>query len=990
MISGMGLWAQQFPRPTIEEIPIPIDLYKDRLYGAYYHLSTPMEPQAHDYLQRWWRVKSVFALRNWKFPFDARSLLTDYPEGPSRESILLDMAHFFFYHRRYDSAHQYLQRLNPEHLAPDELAEFFFMKGYTALRQGDSTTALTHFETLTEGVNRYSELAHLLAGVILFSQQQHEQALAHFRAIEHQKRFRDVIPAFIAQSLWYLRRLEDLISYADGVLRQGHARHAEIIRLVLVRSLFLHGTQCNAVTNHLELLPESYWTPFEYFIAGVCALNVEDPERTLRHLDRATFSDPLLRQYVEYLKGQAWYVKGNYVKAMQAFEVAHSLGTDPTITEHALYNAGVAAIKAGQGSIAFKYFKKLIEKYPRSNHRQAAVKYLGKLFATSKDYPQALKHLRGMLVSGHEFPRIFQRISYQYGRRLLEDGQPDKAIPRLHDAVRIGDNDTVRAKAYFLLGEAYFQTHNPGEAIKQWRNFLYMKAGNAFPYRKDAYYHIGYAHLALKNPKGALPYFRRYLQEEKVLSQIEQKKVLIFSTDPRVMDAVLRLGDIYYTFRNWDQAMRFYRYVAESGHRQAPYAWLHIARIHKVRGKSAEQAVALQKVLETAPHSSKAAQEALYAIGNLHLEEGHFRMAVETFRRFEREFPRSPWMPQVLEKLALAHYNAGDDNRALEVIKRLLRRFPNSESARGAAQLARNIYVDKGQADDYIQLLEETNPTLARHFDRDSLAFESAFSWVRKDSCAEAIRTLESYLRRFRNGAYALKAHHYAATCALQLGDTARALHHFEAIFAAEPNRYSLNAVMWLARLYHHQGACERAVRYAGILEEIAGDVSLRRESQTIRMECYYQMGKWRQVATLASKLLKADLGSTTQRNRVEFYRARSLYKGGDTAEAADLLNRLRKNADNQWGAWAALELAQLRRYQQQLDEAKNIIFDMRNRFAAYPTTLAKAYLLLGEILLDQGDTIQARFTYESLMNYAPDKSIRQKAKQRYDALAQP
>ncbi len=986
-IGSFEVTAQPTAAPPNEWPALPIERYEERLYAAYYHTAPPQTPPAHEYLRQLWQVQSLFALRNWKFPYAAREWMASYPEGAHRQSVILNMAHFYFYHRRYDSAYAYLQKVDADHLAPDELASYFFMKAYTSLRQGDSATALAHFETLAEGTNPYTDLSHLMAGIIRFERGDYDRSLPHFQAIADHPKFRTAVPAYIIQNLWYLRRHDDLIRYADERLREGGIRRPELVRLLLVRSLFIQGRQCNVLMDHLDALPTAYWTPFEYFVAGVCALRLEDPAKALRHLDRAAFSDPLLRQYVEYLKGLAWYAQGHYAKALQAFEVASSLEGDPEVTERALYNAGVAAVKAGEASTAFRRFKEFLRRYPRSEHRRRVIQYLGGLFAGSKDYPQALRHLREMLTAGRAFQQIFQQLSYRYGRQLLEDGRIDEAIRHLHDAVRIGGNDTIRTKAYFLLGEAYFDKGNPGEAIKQWRNFLYVGASKALPYRADAYYHIGYAQLALKNPKGALPYFRTYLQQRGLLRSIENGRPAPPAVDRRSFDAALRLGDIYYTFRDWDRALRFYRYVAESGHPDAPYAWLHIARIHKVQGNVDAQASALQKALETAPEQSSYAQEALYAMGNLHMEQGRFRAAVETFKRFERRFPRSPWLPQVLEKLALAYYNAGDDDKALHVVRRLLKRFPNSESARGAAQLARNIYVDKGQADAYIQLLESTHPTLARHFDKDSLVFESAFSWVRKDDCRRAVQALEDYLRRFPGGAYALKAHHYAGSCALQEGDTDRAVRHFEAIFAAEPNRYSLHAVKWLARLYHARGDCDRAVRYGGILEEIAGDDNLRREGQTIRLECYYQSGKWRQAAALAGRLLGGEFDNPAQRHRIEFFQARSLFEGGDTAEAATLFDRLRQHTDDQWGAWAALELARLRRYQQQLEEAKSVIFDMRRRFSAYPTTLARAYLLLGEILLEQGDTVQARFTYESLMKNAPDESIRQTAQQRYEAL---
>ncbi len=994
-VAVWGVWlllpfwlaAQDYLRPVYDWKAPAVRLYDAQMYGAFYHTVPNAMPWAHAYLHDLRKTRSTFFLRYRKFPYAAAQLLSKYPEGAFRQKTLLDLAHFFFYHHEYDSAGRYLQMVDASDFSPEVLSSFLFMKGYTALHRGDSGQALGYFEQVAAGPNAYQPIAHLLAGDILFHQGQYARALPHFQVLTRDKKLGKVVPVFIVQTLWHLRRFDDLISYATEVLDENAARHEEVIRLLLVRALFFHGKQCNQALSYLEGLPQAYWTPFEYYISGVCALESDDPQKALASLQRAAFSEPRLRQVVEYLKGLIWARQERPARAHQAFALAYAIGADPQVTEHALYNAAIAAIRSGNSSEAFKLLKQFIDKYKYAPRRRQAIQLLSRLFMASRDYPQALGYLKDMLTSGRPFQDAYQQISYLYGRQLMEEGKPDAAVAHLQDAVRIGKSDIIRTKAYYLLGELAYEKKRFLDAIKQWRNFLYVRASKNIPYRDEAYYNLAYAELKGGTDVSASKYFRTYLQKRGLLQTIQRGEPAVHTPTDREVDAIVRLGDLYFKSRAWPEALRFYGYAGYLNHPQAPYAWLQIARIYGIQGDAARQTAALRKAYEKAPSQSQEAQEALLRLGEVYLTAGRFDSALHVFSTFTRQYPRSSLLPQVLEKQALTYYNMGKDDKALEIARRILRRFSGTEAAKGAANLAKNIYVERGRGAEYVRLIQKEAPSLAQGIAKDSILFESAFSWIRKNNCRKAIDDLEAYLKRFPTGAYAVKAHYYAATCALEEGDSTRALIHFHEIFKREPNRYSLKAVTWLARIYHSRGECDSVLRYGGILEAIATDPALRTEAQQMRLDCYYKKGNWPKVAQLAERLLDDNSLPPHRKHQFLYQRAEALLFMGDTAAAITALQHLAHNAHNQWGAQAAFLLANTYYQQRRLDSARQVIFDMPGRFPSYPETVAEGYLLLGKILLESGDTVQARYTYESLMKNAPTPLLKNIARKKYEEI---
>jgi TolA-binding protein len=89
------------------------------------------------------------------------------------------------------------------------------------------------------------------------------------------------------------------------------------------------------------------------------------------------------------------------------------------------------------------------------------------------------------------------------------------------------------------------------------------------------------------------------------------------------------------------------------------------------------------------------------------------------------------------------------------------------------------------------------------------------------------------------------------------------------------------------------------------------------------------------------------------------------------------------RETKNVYGAESKYNLAYIQYLRKEYKTAQKTIYDLADQFSAYEFWVAKAYLLLADILIKQNDFFQAKATLQSLIDNYEGQDILTLAKQK-------
>ena len=168
-----------------------------------------------------------------------------------------------------------------------------------------------------------------------------------------------------------------------------------------------------------------------------------------------------------------------------------------------LYNQDEAAEKEGQRGRAIKNYKRLVKRYPRSNHAPEATYRAGKLMEAEGDLLQAAATYRGLMEGYPQTPHFQEAIESQFrigeiylnGKKKKILGVPvgstlDDAVEIFAAIVRSAPYGRYTARAQFDIGRAREKQGSADLAIDAYQSVVEKFPND--PLAVDAQYQIGY------------------------------------------------------------------------------------------------------------------------------------------------------------------------------------------------------------------------------------------------------------------------------------------------------------------------------------------------------------------------------------------------------------------------------------------------------------------------------------------------------------------
>ena len=885
-----------------------------------------------------------------------------YPESSFLNRALFEQAVYQFDKKKYPAVLKTLESIDKSGISKDELAHFYYMKGYSNFEKEKLDVALTDFAEIKDGNSLYAAPAQYYFGHIQYLKGNYETALQEFLKLKKNPVFEKVIPFYISQIYYKQAKYREVVDYTAPLINKVPAdQQPELARLL--GDSYFHLRDFKNAIQFLEfyLSNKNNKGREENYMLGYCYYLNSQEAKAIPYLEIACKGKDELAQNAYYHLADCYVSTNDKNKARQAFEAASELDFDAKIKEDALFNYAKITYELSYSPFneTIKAFDKYIASYPNAERNDVAYDYLVKVYMSTSNYRDAMASIENIKVKNQSVKKAYQRVAYYRALECFNNLDYNGALENFNKSIEAGDfNKNYHALALFWKAESFFRLNDFNKAITGYNAFMKSSGVFALPEYKTAHYNLAYAYFQVKDYSSASDYFRKYLNLEDDLRS------------EKVADANNRLGDCNFLNREYSQAILNYDKALRMNVYDADYSLFQKAFCLGLQRDNQGKINALNILLQNYPNSSYQ-DDALFELGRTYERINQPQMATTSYKELITKYPQSNLQNKALVQLGLVSYNSSDFQSSVNYYKQVVDRSPNSPETQSALAGMKNSYIEMNDVDSYFDYTNKLgNGVQVSVNEQDSLSYQSAEKlYMASDKKARA--QFERYLSQFPNGSFVLNSHFYLAQLQYNDGEFDKALAEYELVIAKPDNYFTEGALLKAAGLHYNDQNYKQALDYFERLAKISNSGN---DALTGVMRCQFNLTDYQGCITTANQILALEKVSDILKRETNYKLGLSYYNTGNADKALPILSKLSADTNSAEGAESKFLVAEILFEKQKLKEAENEIMDFIDKNSPHQFWLAKSFLLLSDIYLKNGDEFQAKHTLKSIEENYPEK----------------
>jgi tetratricopeptide (TPR) repeat protein len=954
------------------------------------------------YFQKAELYSALSALRLEHVDAEKRLLLFIAKNEPSAIASMakLEVGHYYYAKRDYDNAIQFLSGITWSELGDMENSEVVnakFELGYCYFVKKQFQKAGQIFQQIRGTDSKYAENAQYYYGLCAFYQKDYKVALEAFTLIDKSRRYVDIVPSYIVQIQFMLKNYDEVINYGEPLLKNPEIKERNTILQAVGQSYFEKGKYKEAlphIEEYVEKTPKV--TEDVFYQLAYAQYRSARFEEAVANFEQINSLNNLMGQNALYNQANCQLKLNKKKEAMFNFEQASLKDFDKNIQTDALMNYAKLAYQLGLDNDAISAFMKIPASSKYYNESQ---NLLSKLFLNTREYDKALDILRNIPQRSPSLNETYQKVVYLRGIMYYKDEDYQKAIELFNEALKNAVHTETTTLCHYWKAEALFHLDKNEESIKEYDKFILMAGNvNKLPDNSSkgtAYYGIAYNYIKTENYIIAgknFEYCFKFIEEK--LKNTNDKYVSNFVYP----DAILRAADCYMFLgtgnrENYLTAGKYYSKILENNYPESDYALYQLNLIYYVTENIKKQEQYCDKMISKFPNSPFA-DDALFQKGSALLSKNESADAKKAFELLVEKYPESEYYYKALNRLGRIAYGQGREREALDYFKAVASKNIQSEEAKDAIIYIRKIYVESGDPDGFLAYVSTIKGYDLSDMSADSLLYESADKKFDSESWEDAAEIYTKYLSRFPNGMNNLSSYNNRGICYYNLKSYEKALSDFENVIDARnptaPNDLAENSSILAARIcYHITEDFSKALKYFKTVEKLTNQSDIKNECRLFGMRSAYYSDNIKELGSLSENYLKES--TTTAQNKAEahFYHAKFELsnKSYDAArknfeEAIKLVN------DDIRASESRYRIAQIYYLQKKLDKALELAFQNNKQLGNHHDWLARNFILISDIYVEQDNPDAAKGTLESLLkNYNGDAQIVAEAKAKLEKI---
>jgi TolA-binding protein len=784
--------------------------------------------------------------------------------------------------------------------------------------------------------------------------------------VESIPKYKGLVPYYITQILYFQGKKDEALRYGEGALAQSDVSFRKELSLLTGQIYFEKKQFAKALpllenyVNNSDKVSKEVLYELSY-----CYYDANKVDKAIEGFKQLSNEKDSLGQNSMYLLGDLYLRTGQKVNARNAFQYSADNSSNRLQQEISRFNYAKLSYELGYTDVALNSMNKFLDLYPSSAYANEAKEILINLLANSNNYADALAMYQSFGKPTPTMQRIYPKILFGRATEYINDQKLNEADDLLTRIINDPNAGNVLPFANFWKAEVSYRLGRYDDAVKYMNNYLQSGGIQGEANATNARYVSGYSYLKTENYARALENFKQVAP------------VISSQSSPLQQDAYVRSADAYFMQKNYSTAKSMYQNVINAGLAQSDYALYQIALINGINN-AAEKIKTFNSLVERYPQSDLV-PESYTQIANAYMLQEKFRDAIPYLNKVLAIKSASGQYPKVYLKLGLANYNLNNNEEALKNYQTLVNQYPQSAEAEEAMDNLKNIYVEMGRPNDYVDFVKKTGKVLSVS-EADSLTYAAAELKYSNGDCSGALTSFINYLSKYPQGAYALQSNFYMGECYAKNKDWQNAVKSYQSVVNMGSSNYAERSAFAAARIYYFElQDYANAKTYFLKLRELATTPENQLEALRGLVRCYYQTKDYTEANNISKELLTKKGISSDDRAIANLVLAKSLQADNKCEEAITAFKQVAAINKSAWGAEARYEIANCYFILNQLSAAEKTALEVI-KVAGVDYWVAKSYILLGDIYVKQKDYFNAKATYQSVANNATIPELKKEA----------
>lgn len=891
---------------------------------------------------------------------------------PRGQLMSYHLAKFYFDKDDFSKAISYYEQAGLDNLSNEEIADAKFEMAYCYFNLKNFARAKPLFNEIHQmPESKYYIPANYYYGFIAFYDRQYNEALKCFRLIESKDEYKGIVPYYIAEIFYFQGKKDEALRYGETILSRGGLYYEKEMKQ-LTGQIYFERKNFKKALPLLEYYVQNSEkvTKEDLYELSYCYYEDNQLAKAIDGFKQLSNEKDSLGQNSMYLLGDCYLRTNQKANARTAFQYCAYNSSNKVQQEVALFNYAKLSYELGYQDIALTEMQRFINNYPSSAYNTEAKEILVSLLANTNNFREALALYQSFKNPTPSMQKVYPRILYGRAVEYMNDQQLASADQLFSDIISMPAS-SVTPYAHFWKGEISYRNEKYDEAIRHLMLYLQSNVaaqGEASPFA--AKYDLGYSWMKKENYKQALGYFEPVAKYNTTALLTEQ-------------DAYVRSADCYFMNREYAKANAMYENVISNALLQSDYAMFQKAMIAGIKN-SASKITTLNTLTRQYPASSLV-PDVNMEIANTYIADEKFSEALPYLDKIIKGSNTGGLKPMAYLKSGLSHYNLNKNNEALASYQQLIQQYPQSPEADEALENIKAIYVEEGRPNEYVELMRKNGKNISVS-EADSLTYTAAELKYNNNDCNGAVKGFSNYLSQYPDGAFALEASFYRSECYYKSKDWQNALQGYDYVYSKGLNTFYERATLTAARInYFELKDYAGAKKYFTSLA--AGAVNQDNQLEALRglVRCYYQLKDYAQANESAKQLLARKGISTDDKSVAFLVLGKSQQVNNDCTAAVASFKSCAAINKSSWGAEARYEIANCHFTLRNFSAAEKAAQAVIRETGSYDHWVTKAYILLGDIFMEQKDYFNAKATYESVAVNASIPELKAEAQQKFE-----
>ncbi len=976
IFSGLNFpaYAQQtqFDLNSYRYFRIGEELFESRHYGSSIdQLSAFLNSNPQNEDQRA-RARYMIAVSHFElFQADALEYLNDfikeYPTHSKANDARFYSGKLYFRQKQYTNAVSAFESIDGYALNSSDRGEMTFMKGYSQFKTGKPDAAKETLSSIKDAGGENGTLASYYYGYISYDQGKYTDALKEFEKIKNEKRFRTIIPVYIAQIHLLQGNYDKAIAEGTEALKDSSTEKAQDIQLTVAEAYFYKKDYKSSLENYQAYIRKGgEMKSGQLYQYGFLLYQSEKFVEAIAILSQIEIKEDSLGQNVAYHLAGSYLKTGEQQKARTSYDYASHLKFDKSIREKSLYNYAALSYELNFEKEAIESYKQLLKEFPGSKSSNEVKEALSNILVRANNPKDALDVLETIENKSDKLQNAYQKVLYAYALELFKAKDYIQSKKYLEKSLAAAGDRKIKALSNFWLGELAYRNSNYEEAQNDYKSFLYISESQETPYFNIANYNIAYTYFKKENYFYANTYFEKFLKGENSNAR-----------SSRYTDAQLRSGDCQFVQKNYSDALGSYQQVINSRAPEADYALYQKGIILGLQRKSGEKLTALRNLVRQFPNSSYL-DDTYFAIAEELKNQDKADEAIASYQSLNKDYPKNPYYRAALLNIGLILYNQQQDQKALGYFKGIIKLFPFSPEAKNARKQIENIYIENHESDSLEAFLQTLPDAGQKNSSIDSLLYASAYSAVKANDCKAAYKSLSRYLEKFpTDGYYSVDAHFYRAECSTAPEKIKQTIEDYNFVINRSPNSFLEKALKASALINFREGNFDMSVKRYEQLEDYTSvnqNILLALMGQ---MRGQFQLRNYQQTITVANKIINLSYADEESKTEAQLLIGRSNQETKQFEQALAYFEKVYKVNKAEFGAEAIYNASVILFLQEKYNESEQLIYKVNEQYSNYGFYRAKAFILLADIYSKRGDYFTAKNTLQSIIDNYDGEDIK-------------